>query len=267
MAGRAPPLYRVGQIIAGIGTAIVVILVIFLATAAYSAAQLRPDVGQGGGSNSIALEPNGTVQIHYAINLSNPGYYPISPLAISFELRNTSLGVLALGGSGAITVPAGATTSIPVAIWVPLSGSAAALATHDAILPTHVWLNATYASLFIVHLGGNLNTSWGAPFYNFTAVPGTPAVQANATLQVPVMVAFENHADFADAGTVTFTVQSAAGASCAAGSLPVNVASHSSFGQTLFFYATPSCNPSGGEILATYTGSGLTFSLPPEAIP
>ncbi|MCI4354321.1 MAG: hypothetical protein L3K06_03040, partial [Thermoplasmata archaeon] len=248
MAGRAPTLYRIGQIVAGIGTAVLVILIIFLATAAYSAAQLRPDVGQGGGSSSITLESNGTVMIHYAINLSNPGYYPISPLSISFELRNASLGVLAVGGSGAITIPAGSTTTIPVAIWIPLSGSAAALATHDAVLPTHVWLNATYASIFVVHLGGNLNTSWGAPFYNFSAAPGTPTVQSNGTVLVPVMVSFENHADFSDAGTIAFTVVSASGGTCAASSFPINVAPHGQFNQALSFYASPACNPSGGRI-------------------
>ncbi len=267
MAGRAPPLYRIGQIVAGIGTAVLVILIIFLATAAYSAAQLRPEVGQGKGSSSVVLEPNGTVLLTYAINLSNPGYYAISPLTVSIELRNASIGLLALGGSGDLTIPAGATSSIPFSIWVPLAGSAAALVTQDATLPARVWVNATFASIFVVHLAGNLSQNWGAPFYNFSAAPGTPSLQTNGTVLVPVTIAFSNHASFADVGTITFTVESATGASCSTGSVAVNVPPQNMMNQGFAFYASPSCNPSGGQILASYSGGGLTVALPPEPIP
>ena len=129
------------------------------------------------------------------------------------------------------------------------------------------WVNATYASIFVIQLSGGANYSWGAPFSGFMAVPGAPALESNGTVLVPVTVSFSDRASFADDGTIAFTVETAAGGTCATGSIPINVPGGSGMYQTFSFYAPASCDPSGGSIHSTYTGSGLDVALPNEAIP
>jgi hypothetical protein len=263
----------VSGLLRGIGTAVVVLLVIFLATAAWSAAHLRPEIGSsnGGssnGGNSVTLEPNGTAVLTESINLSNSGYYSISPLTVSLEIRNASTGdVLAVGGSAPLTIAAGAVSSIPISVWLPLSGGSAALVTQDEALVEKAWVNATYASIFVIQLSGGTNYTWGAPFYGFNATPGAPSVQSNGTVLVPVTVSFSNHANFADQGTLAVTVRDASAGACTTSSVPVNVAGGSSLFETLNFYVSASCNASGGSIAATYSGSGLVVTLPTETIP
>jgi len=268
MARRAPALYRVSGLLRNIGTAVLVILIVFLVTAAYSAAHLRPEVGGNQSSSSVSLDPNGTAVLTESVNLSNQGYYSISPLTVSLEISNATTGaILAVGGSAPLTIAPGTNASIPISIWVPLTGSSEALITQDEALVERAWVNATYASIFVIQLAGGSNYSWGAPFSGFTASPGAPSLQPNGTVLVPVTVSFENKASFPDAGTFDFNVETAGGASCTSGSVPVDVPGGTGMYQTFSFYVPSSCDPAGGSIHSTYSGSGLDFVLPSEAIP
>jgi hypothetical protein len=268
MSRRAPALYRVSGLLRNVGTAVLVLLVIFLATAAYSAAHLRPEVGGHQNSSSISLDPNGTAVLTESVNLSNQGFYSISPLTVSLEISNATTGaILALGGSEPLTIAPGSNSSIPIQVWLPLAGGSSALVTQDEALVEHAWVNATYASIFVIQLSGGANYSWGAPFYGFTAVPGTPSLDPNNTVVVPVTVSFSNHASFPDTGTLEFAVVTSSGTTCSTGTIPIDVAGGSGMYETFNFYSPTSCDPSGGSIHSTYTGSGLDVTLPNEAIP
>ncbi|MCI4360855.1 MAG: hypothetical protein L3J91_04060, partial [Thermoplasmata archaeon] len=134
MSRRAPALHRLGSILQAIGTAVLVLLIVFLGTAAYSAAHLRPQVGSNHSGSSVALDPNGTALVTESVNLSNQGYYDIAPLTVSLEIANASTGaILALGGSGSLTIASGANATIPISVWIPLSGGASQLVTQDAV--------------------------------------------------------------------------------------------------------------------------------------
>jgi hypothetical protein len=268
MSRRAPALYRLSGILRGIGTAVLVLLVIFLVTAAYSAAHLRPSVGGHQNSSGIQLDPNGTAQITESVNLSNQGYYSIAPLVVQLEISNATTGaLLALGGSPALTIAPGANTSIPISVWVPLTGSSEALLTQDEALVEHAWVNATYASIFVIQLSGGDNYSWGAPFSGFSAAPGEPTVESNGTVVVPVTVSFSNRAAFPDQGTISFTVETSTGVACSTGSIPIDVQGGTGLYQTFSFYSPTTCDPAGGSIRSTYQGSGLDVALPTEPIP
>jgi hypothetical protein len=268
MPRRAPALYRISGLLRNIGTAVLILLIIFLVTAAYSAAHLKPSVGGHQNSSSISLDPNGTAELTESVNLSNQGYYSISPLTVSLEISNATTGVvLAFGGSAPLTIPPGTDSSIPISIWLPLTGASTALVTEDEALVESAWVNATYASIFVIQLSGGSNYSWGAPFSGFTAVPGSPTLQSNGTVLVPVTVSFSNQASFADEGTLAFSVETASGSTCSTGTVPVDVPGGSGMYQTFSFYSPSSCDPSGGSIHSTYTGSGLDVALPTEAIP
>jgi hypothetical protein len=268
MMRRAPALYRVSGLLKGIGLAVLVLLVIFLVTAAYSAAHLRPQVGGNQNSSTVGLDPNGTAVLTESVNLSNQGYYAISPLMVSLEISNATTGVvLAFGGSPELTIAPGSNTSIPISIWVPLTGTSTALLTEDEALVERAWVNATYASIFVIQLSGGDNYTWGAPFSGFSAVSGTPSIQSNGTVLVPVTVSFQDRASFPDQGTLAFSVEAASGVACSTGSIPIDVAGGTGLYETFSFYASSSCDPAGGSIHSTYSGQGLDVVLPTERIP
>jgi hypothetical protein len=267
VARTAPRLYRVSGILRGIGTVIVVVVMIYLAAAIYSASQLRGNGDRQTGSSSVTLLANGTALLAYPVNLTNPGYFGIDDLSVSLQVRDPAGSLLAVGGVAAETIPARGDGTIPVQIWIPLGGGAAGLLTNDIQLTYHIWLNASYASLFNLHIGAESNSSWGAPFYHLNASPGAPQGQTNGSVLVPVTVTFQNHAGFSDVGAVSFSVVSPSGTSCGSGTLAVNAPAGSNFAQTANVWMAPGCNPSGGHVVASYTGEGITIALPAEAIP
>ena len=266
MARRPPALYRVSRLIRRLGLVALVLIIAFVATAAYSATEVRPHLGNGFGTPSTS-SGNNTVEFGQSINVTNPGFYSLTALSVALEARDGAGALLARGGSPVETVGPGGTVVLPLSIWVPLSTRASFLVTHDAQLPVETWANATYASLFSLRINSSFNLSWGAPFFGFNATPSSVTPQPNGTALVAVMVAWQDHAGFDDVGTFTYDVRSAGGSSCASGSEPVDVASQSSYQNTLQFWLPASCNPSGGEVTSSFSGAGLSVNLPPEAIP
>jgi hypothetical protein len=266
VARTPPPLYRLTRLFRRLGYVAIAILIVFVATAVYSATEVRPQFGNGFGQAS-ASGTNSTVEFSQDINITNPGFYPLSAVSVSVQARDFDGTLLAHGGSPTLVVGPGASIAIPLTVWVPLSTRASILVTHDAQLPVEVWANATYATLFSFRLADLSNISWGAPFFAFNATASWATPQSNGTLEVDVSVAFQDHAAFADVGTLAFQVLTASGTSCASGSVAVQVLAGNSYNAPLAFWVPASCDPSGGEITSSYSGSGLTVALPPERIP
>jgi len=267
MRRRAPPLLRLSRLLGWLGLIVLILLVVFVATAVYSATQLRPQNPNGNQGSSVTLASNGSVRLSFGLNLTNSGYYSVDALSLAIQVRYPNGTLAGLGGSPSVAIPPGSTGRVPVSVWIPLQGESEALLTQDQQMTTRIWANVTYATLFGLHLSIPTNYSWGAPFAQFNATPGAPTPQPNGTALVPVSVSFQNHASFPDTGSLRVDVKSASGVTCSSSSVGIDVPSHESFDRQINFFAQPSCNPSGGQIVATYTGNGLTVSLPPEAIP
>lgn len=268
MGQRPPPLYRTARAIGWIATIVTIVLVIYLATAVYSATQIRPS-GAGNSGSPTSLTGQNQLSVSTTVNFSNPGFFPVNSLSVEMYILLPGGGVFAHGGSPATSIPAQSTRTIPINITVALdfSGPAAALVTHDARLPTDLFVNVTYASLFGAEIRVADNRSWGAPLYGLNLTPGTPVVNGNGTVTVPIQISFDNHADFDVAGTVSFSVRSSGGTTCGTGSLIVSAPSHASFSQPTPVTLAAGCNPHGGAIDGTFSGPTLTFSLPTEPFP
>lgn len=265
MRRRPPTLFRVSRILRLVGLAVLTAILVYTGLAIYSASEVRPDVH--GGGTSAGLEANGTAQVSQTINLTNPGYFAFTDLSTAVLLTWPNGTVVGHGGSAATTIPAGGESRINVSFWLPMATTASRLLTTSATLPLIVWLNLTYASLVTLHVSAQQNYSWGAPFSQFNATPGTPTPQSNGTVLVPVRVTYANDADFAVGGIATVTVADSSGAACGSSTLPMGSSPHSSYDQTLDLFLPASCNPSGGSVTVTYTGSGITYTFPREAIP
>ena len=267
MHGRRPALWRIARILRIVGLVVLVLIIVFVATAVYFAVHTKPQFPHHGGAVTL-IGANSTVEYALALNVSNPGPYQITGVALSTEFRLPPNGTLiAHGGSPTLTIGSGATTAVHVEVWVSLNAGGDVLLTHNVQLQEAYWANATFASLFTLHFNDTGNLSWGAPFYQFNATPGTPTPEPNGTVQVPVSIFWQDSASFGESGSARVTVLSATHQTCGTTDLPVSVNGGSSENLQATFYAASSCNPSGGTVDVTFTGQGMVLQLPPEAIP
>lgn len=275
---RVPPrpaLYRLTRLLGILGTVTLVAVLAYVGLTVASAAQVR--VSAVGGSPSVVVA-NNVVTVSTGFVVRNPGPLTVSGVALTSVVRTAGGWLLAVAESPPTTIPASATVTVPVVAPISLdallassSGGLAqvlALLTHSESLPTNTSANATFGGILALHVSDSSSIDWGAPFDGFNATAGSPSLQVNGTLLVPVTVTFTDRAPFADQGTITARIQTATGASpCPGASLDLGVPSGASFNRTVDLYASPSCDPRGGLLLLSYTGSGLTVSLPSEAIP
>jgi len=265
---RPPGIYRLARALRWVGAIVFVVLVLYAGTVAYSAYEVARSSPQSRGL-SASFAANGTIEVQGSISLSDPGFYPIDGLSLTARILNATGLVLGNVASTPITVGPASTAVIPIDLFLPVSttGPTVSLLTVDQYLVVKAWANATYAYLFPLSVELDENRSWGAPFQGFTASVGTPSMGGGGTVFLPVTIAFTNQADFTEQGTVTSTILSAAHATCGSVAFPLSVAPNTVYDQTENATLSSGCNPSGGELITTFSGSGYTLALPPEAIP
>ena len=261
-----PILWRLARTFRVLAALWLVVVVVFLATVAYSASQLRPGHATGP-SSPPGVNGNDTVTLTGSVNVSNPGWYPLTDVSLFSIVDDTNGTLLASGGSPTITVAAGGTTTVPFSITLGLDAraSARALLTHDATLPSTTWANATYVGLFHIVVEVPQNVSWGAPLYGLAVAAGSPTAEPNGTIGVPLTVSFADHAKFPVDGNAVYALSSG-GASCSRGSLPVAVPSGSSYDQTTTAYFGSGCSASGATLTLRFVGNGWSLSPFPVVV-
>jgi hypothetical protein len=264
---RPPPLYRVARALRRASVIVLVLLIVYVGTVAYSAVSLVRS-SSSLSSISTSFVGNNSLLVSGTLTLNNPGFYPVNGFSISLRLATNASVPLGDDLIGPFSLPGQGTSSYPVSLEVPVtaSGPAVSLLTQNQQLKVRVWANATYAYLFPVAITIQDNRSWGAPFANLqVAVSGATLI--NGTPTVSVMVSFQNEATFADAGSFNFAVLSSSDATCGSGSLAVDVPPGEGFTETTPVSLASGCNPSGGKVTSEYVTPSYTIDLPPEAIP
>jgi hypothetical protein len=261
-------LYSVVRILRAVGWVTLLVVVAYLALAAYSVVRLHP-TGSGGGSQ-VSVSPDGTVEITARVNLTNPGYFAFSGLVLSARVALPHAnGTWLESSSTPLDLPANGARQLLVTFSVPLGslGAAESLLTQDAMLNETEYVNGTYASLIGFSIENLQNASWGAPFFGFHATVQTGTVLPNGTIAVPVQIAFANHASFSLQGVLRSELRNSAGATCGTASFPVNAPPQTSVNQTSTAYLSSGCSLAGGEILSTYSAPAYAVPLPPEPLP
>ena len=264
---RPPAIYRLARALRWIGAIVLAALIVFAGTAAYSAVEVARSSAQSRGL-SASFAPNGTIEIAGSFSLSNPGLYPIRGLQMTARIANSTGVFLGRLGGGQIDISPSSTGTIPISLYIPVSGTdaAASLLTEDQYLRVDAWGNATYAYVFPVSVTLSENRSWGAPFENFRASVGAPS-GGGGSVTVPVTVTFSNHAGFPEVGTLTFVIVSSNLVDCGGGSFTLDAPPGTLFDQTQNVTLSSGCSPSGGQLQSTYSSGGTVISLPREAIP
>ncbi len=261
-----PALYRLSRLLGVFGVIALVIVVSYVALTVYSISQLR--LSTGGPASSVSASGS-AVTITTLLPLDNRGPLPINALSIVTELRLPNGTLLVTGHSPATAIPAGTNLTVPVTFPVPLgAGSAAvALLTHSLSLPSTEWANASFGGILTIGIEDTSTFDWGAPFDSLNATVGSPTAQPNGTVALPLEVTYTNRASFDENGAMAFTIVSAGGATCASGSVPVQVPAGQPFSGGTTVYLPASCGVSGGHVTLVYSGNGFTVPLPPEPIP
>jgi hypothetical protein len=262
----APGVWRLARLFRRLAIVWFVVVAVFLATVAYSGAQLRPE-NESGPNTPPVVNGNDTVTLTGSLNVSNGGWYPLTDLHL-FTIVSTPNGtLLASGGSPVLTVAAGGVTPVPFTITIALDAKSEArsLLTHDAVLPSTTWANATYVGLFHVEVVVPQNVNWGAPLYGLNVSAGMPTLLANGTAAVPLAVTFADHANFPVDGRAVYTLRSG-GSVCDAGALPVATSPGQSFDGTTTAYLGSGCSASGATLTLKFVGSGWALSPLPVVI-
>jgi hypothetical protein len=259
---RPPPLRRLSRALLALSTLVLVSVLVFAGTVAYSASEIRP---VGGPQTQWSDGPTGGVQglvLTLTQNLSNPGLYPLSDVVVSADLWYAGGPLLHVTESPQ-GVAAGSTGAFQLVLPVNASASNPALdlLTQDAVLSRAVWVNASYALAFQFHLLLSGNVSWGAPFYGLTVTPTA------STTTVEVAVRYHNHSPWDETGSLVASVVQSGGVPCTPQTLPpLNVPPGGALSQTFPVTLPSGCDPQGGSLDLALSGPGFVLPLVEEPI-
>lgn len=261
-------LYSVVRALRAIGWVILIVVVAYLALAGYSVLRLSPK-GSGGGQ-SFAVTAQGELQITAQVNLSNPGYFAFSGLALTAIISLPGSNVTWLeGNSSPVDLASQGRGQLAVSFEVPLGslGPATMLLTGDSHLNVTEFVNGTYAMFLGFTVENRQNLSWGAPFEGFQATPLSETPQPNGTMAVSINLQFANHASFGVVGAVLSELRDRSGSVCTTLRFPVSSLPQTSVDTTETGYVPSSCALSGGEIDSTFEAPSYSVPLPPQGIP
>ena len=270
MARRVPRpgLYRLARAISLAATIVSLIILAYVAATVYSATKVRP--GETGGDRLNQTLVPGGLELHLALNFSNPGFLPISSVHLAAVVNspgNTT--TLAVGESPAVMLPAASESTIPLTLTIPLGPGSPILLllTRDAELPAEVWANITVSSFFSLGVNVSTNVHWGAPFADLNVTPGTPTTSNGSTVE-PLTVSFHNDASFPLAGWLNLTAHGTGGCTATVPPIPLHVDPQSPFNQVVPV-TVPSACASGSffSVDGNFASADWSAPIPSEALP
>jgi hypothetical protein len=244
-----------------VGTVALVLLLLYVGAAAAWATQLSESHS---GRVLTTVEPGDILRLTDSYNLSNPGPFAVTGVTVEVFLDHPN-GSFWFGSRTPVqTIDGGGHSVLRVEFSFPLGDPEVDhdLLVNDSTLPYQAWVNGTYAGFVAVSVGDSSQYSWGAPFEGLNASLGSPTVQTNGSVSAPLELRFNNHSPIDLVGTLSVVVRNAEGASCGGSTFPVSAASHDAFDAHETFYLPTGCSPSGASYGASWTGSGLSASLP-----
>ena len=186
----------------GIATSIFwVLLVAFIALAAYSIKDLNFDFGEP----QFGTTPNGDFSLSLPLYIDNRGYYSLKEFHLSTVFSDAEGAEISRDNTFVPVIPHG--ESVTILHNVTLSPASLLekgeqYLFNDNNLNVSVTAGLNFAELLPAEISTNFTFPWGAPFYNFAL--GAPSYERVDSTQVAVVVpmSFENHAVFDLAGNI-----------------------------------------------------------------
>lgn len=221
--------------ILGIATSIFwIVLIAFIATAAYSIKDLSFSLGEP----EFTAAPNRTLLFSLPLHISNNGYSTLNDFNITTafytvdgsELSSASTFVPTITQGQNITIYHNATLNMD-----SLLGKEDKFLFNDSNLTVSVTAALNFATLIPTQLSTNITYPWGAPLNNFAlGQPSYELASANQS-RVTIPMSFENHAQFNLAGNIKVQLYDSANSFLGETQTPLNVPPKSPFTAKLEF--------------------------------
>ena len=186
----------------GIATSIFwVLLIAFIALAAYSVKDLSVDFGEP----EYTVTPDGELNLALPLHVYNRGYYSLKDFHLSTVFSDAEGTEISRSETIVPVIPHGENTTITHNVTLdPLSllerGEQYLFNDNDLNVSFTAGLN--FAELLPAEISANFTFPWGAPFYNFAV--GEPSFEVvdftHVTVSAPM--SFENHAVFDITGNI-----------------------------------------------------------------
>jgi hypothetical protein len=253
----------------GIATSIFwIILVAFIASAAYSLKDLTLEVGEAQFTPTLNKE----MVLMLPFSIDNRGFYSLKGFNLTTVFSNAEGVEISRATTFMPLIPQGQNTAFLHNATLSINSLAERDSTYifnDGDLTCTVIAGLDLAELLPAQLAANVSFPWGAPFYNFEL--GAPRFaggnSSHTTVQVPL--SYENHASFDVIGNLRVRLYGADGALLAETEKTVNSAENTGYSGNLYFSvplaAVPSSSNSSGHFEVSFSTS--MFDYGPVVIP
>jgi len=217
------------QAIRALGWAIYVlwfVVIVFTASAVYSAFQLRPEFGD---PNMSTLDD--TLILHLPLNITNGGFYDISNFHIATSVTDSNGTLIANSSSPPQLIPSRSNVSVTHNISISISqmiGNLSYLLQNDSVFNVNATLSLNYANVIPFEISTNLTLPWGAPLSNLTW--GQYSLTPSG---VALPVSFENHSPIDLDGFMRLEIFDNNNNAVGEGTTIINASPYSGYGTTV----------------------------------
>jgi hypothetical protein len=220
----------------GIATSVFwVLLITFIALAAYSVKDLNFDFGEP----QFTTAPDGQLTFSLPLYIGNNGYYSLKEFHLSTAFSDAEGEEISRANTFVPVIPHGENMTILHNVTLStdsLLEKGEQYLFNDNNLTASVTAGLNFAELLPAQISTNFTFPWGAPFYNFAL--GEPSYwrfdSAHGAVLVPM--SFENHAVFDLVGNIRIELYDSVDSLLGESQTIVNVPQHSAYNWNMEFH-------------------------------
>jgi hypothetical protein len=220
----------------GIATSIFwILLVAFIALAAYSVKDLNFDFGEP----QFTIAPDGELIFSLPLSVDNRGYYSLKEFHLSTVFSDAEGVEISRANTFVPVIPRGENMTILHNVTLSTASlleKGEQYLFNDSNLNVSVTAGLNFAELLPAQISTNFTFPWGAPFYNFAL--GEPLYgrfdSTHGAVAVPM--SFENHAVFDVAGNIRVELYDSVGSLLGESQTIVDVPQGSSYAGSVAFH-------------------------------
>jgi len=241
---------------------LLILIIIFCVTSAYSAFNLRMGLGEPQATCS-----EGILLVSFPFFVNNSGYYDLSDLNLTTQVMDQNGTILSYSATFVPLVARGSNIVIMHNVSINLDNTnLTRLLFQDDNFEASMAIAMKFARTIPIEILMNKTMPWGAPFYNFSIGEITYSFNGTHNLGVAPII-FENHSPFSNvAGTIQFEIYNDEGEKVGSCLKSLDVPSNSGYQDQIDFVVddplklTPS-----GQMYVFFETSMLSFG--PVVIP
>ena len=241
-----------------------ILIIVFSATAVYSAMNIRMSFGQ-----PQAYPSSGFVVISVPLFVNNSGFYDLTELNMTVDVIDYNGSLLSASSTFVASIPRNSGVDTAHNVSMNLDDATSQLQFYlfnDAVFNIDMSLKVKFASAVPFQVSMNTTIPWGAPLYNFS-VGQVSFNYLNLTHQeVIISVSFENHSPyFGVDGFMRVEIYNDNDELLGFTVSGLNVPSHSSYDGQVEMIVDASKITGSGEVRFYFETS--TFSIGPVVMP